>query len=137
MTIEGLSATEIAAMLNRENIPIPMQYKRVTGCSRKRWKCIREENFWTQGAINRILRDERYTGKCVYGKRECKEVGICSTAKRSRTDWIVVDDVHEGIVSKEEFQKAANRMREYKEYTPSISPTPSRNLLCKKVYCGT
>ena len=56
------------------------------------------------------------------------------TVKRSKTDWIVVDETHEGIVSKEVFQKVASRMKEYKEYIPSAS---ERNPLRRKVICGT
>ena len=46
----------------------------------------------------------------------------------------MVDEPHEGIVSKELFQKAASRMKEYKEFIPSAS---ERNPLRRKVICGT
>lgn len=134
LTIDGVRPTEIAAMLNREGVPTPMLYKQAAGCSRERWNSIHEENFWTQGIIFKILRDERYIGKCVYGKRERDTVGSWHTVKRSKVDWIVVDETHEGIVSKEVFQKVASRMKEYKEFNPSVS---ERNPLRRKVICGT
>ena len=134
LTIDGAKPSEIAAMLNREGVPTPMLYKRAAGCSRDRWPSIHEENFWTVGNICKILRDERYIGKCVYGKRERDMVGNWHTVKRSKSDWVVVDETHEGIVSKADFQKAAGRMREYKEFVPSVS---ERNPLRKKVICGT
>ena len=134
LTIDGVRPTEIAAMLNREGVPTPMLYKRAAGCSRDRWPSIHEENFWTQGNIFKILRDERYIGKCVYGKRERDMVGNWHTVKRSKADWIVVDETHEGIVSKEDFQKVQSRMKEYKEFIPSVS---KRNPLRRKVICGT
>ena len=134
LTIDGVRPSEIAAMFNRDGVPTPMLYKRAAGCSRDRWPSIHEENFWTQRTIIKILRDERYIGKCVYGKRERDMVGNWHTVKRSKADWIVVDRTHEGIVSKNEFQKAANRMKEYKEFIPSAS---ERNLLRRKVICGT
>lgn len=130
----GVRAVEIAAMLNRNGIPTPMLYKRAAGCSRDHWPSIHEENFWTAGNIFKILRDERYLGKCVYGKRERNMVGNWHTIKRSKTDWVVVDETHEGIVSKEQFQKAASRMKEYSEFTPIVS---ERNPLRGKVICGT
>lgn len=133
LTIDGVKPTEIAAMLNREGVPTPMLYKRAAGCSRERWPSIHEENFWTQGNIFKILRDERYIGKCVYGKRERDAVGNRHTVKRSKTDWVIVDETHEGIVSKTDFQKAAGRMKEYREFVPCIS---ERNPLRKKVICG-
>lgn len=133
-TVDGIRPTEIAAMLNREGIPTPMLHKRVAGCSRERWCSIHEENFWTQGIIFKILRDERYIGKCVYGKRERNIVGNWHTIKRSKVDWIVVDETHEGIVSKDLFEKVASRMKEYREFD---QPASDRNPLRKKVICGS
>lgn len=134
LTIAGVKPTEIAAMLNRDSVPTPMLHKRAAGCSRDRWPSIHEENFWTQNHIFKILRDERYIGKCVYGKRERDMVGNVHTVKHSKADWIIVDETHEGIVSKELFTEAASRMKEYKEFVP---PTSGRNLLRRKVICGT
>ena len=65
LTIDGVRPSEIAAMFNRDGVPTPMLYKRAAGCSRDRWPSIHEENFWTQRTIIKILRDERYIGKCV------------------------------------------------------------------------
>ena len=134
LTIAGVKPTEIAAMLNRDGVPTPMLHKRAAGCSRDRWPSIHEENFWTQNHIFKILRDERYIGKCVYGKRERDMVGNVHTVKHRKADWIIVDETHESIVSKELFAEAASRMKEYKEFVP---PTSGRNLLRRKVICGT
>ena len=134
LTIDGVRPTEIAAMLNRDGVPTPMLHKRAAGCSRDRWPSIHDENFWTQNHIFKILRDERYIGKCVYGKRERDMVGNVHTVKHSKQDWIIVDETHESIVSKELFAEAASRMKEYKEFVP---PTSGRNLLRRKVICGT
>ena len=134
LTADGVKPVEIAAMFNREGVPTPMLYKRAAGCSRDRWPSIHEENFWTTGVICKVLRDERYIGKCVYGKRERDMVGNVHTIKKSKSDWIVVDETHEGIVSKELFEQVASRMKEYKEFVPSTS---QRNPLRRKVICGT
>lgn len=56
------------------------------------------------------------------------------TVKKSKSDWIVVDETHEGIVSKELYRTVASRMKEYKEFVPSSS---ERNPLRRKVICGT
>lgn len=130
---EKQSEQEIAAILNFEDVPSPMRYKRAAGCSRTYWPCVHEENFWTSGTVCIILRDERYLGKTVFGKRERDKVGLVHTVKKSKSDWIVVDDVHEPIVSEELFQAAQAAMREYTER--SVVPSP-RNPLRRKVICG-
>ena len=85
-------------------------------------------------AVNDSFDDERYLGKCVYGKREWDMVGNVHTLKHKKEDWIIVDDTHDGIVSKELFKEAASRMKEYKEFELPVS---DRNPLRKKVICGT
>lgn len=134
LTAQGVKPMELAAKLNREGVPTPMLHKRASGCSRDRWPSVNEDNFWTVGAICKILRDERYIGKCVYGKRERDMVGNVHTVKHSRQEWIIVEETHKSIVSKELFAKAGSRMKEYKEFVPPIS---GRNLLRRKVICGT
>ena len=117
---DGSKAWEIAAELNGDGVCSPKTYKVNAGCIRTPWRSIREENFWTVGLITKILRDERYIGKVVYGKRLRDIVGNTHTVKISRNDWIVVPDQHEAIVSKTLFDAAQACMREYREYE---SPT--------------
>ena len=132
MTASGQKADEIARIFNDELIPTPMVYKRRAGCSRTIWPCIHEDNFWTRNYIERILRDERYIGKVVYGKRMRDQVGNPHTVKISRANWVVVDSTHEGIVTLEEFERAQAQMRAYaeKEGRPIDKESFSRRLYC-------
>ena len=134
LTAEKHSAKEIATIFNSEGIPSPMVYKRRNGCSRDHWPSIHEENCWMPGMISKILRDERYTGKTVYGKRERDMVGLVHTVKVSKADWIVVEQTHESIIPEELFQAAQSEMRTYREKT--FAPS-KQNPLRKKVICGT
>ena len=115
----GKRTEQIAAILNHDAVLTPMRYKLAAGCSYTKWYCIREDNFWTVSAVTKILRDERYIGKNVYGKRLCDMVGHSHTVKVSRTDWIVVENTHEGIVTREEFNRAQAAMRAFREHNGS------------------
>ena len=110
---DGQNTEQIAMLLNREAVPTPMLYKRAAGCSRTRWPSLLEDNFWTSSAIAKILRDERYLGKNIYGKRIRDMVGHTHTVRVSRGDWIAVEDTHEGIVTREEFDRAQAEMRTF------------------------
>lgn len=79
------------------------------------------------------MRDERYIGKTVFGKRSRDVVGSTHTVKIARNDWIVVPNRHEAIVPEALFQKAQAVMREYREYEVS---SDSGNPLKRKVICG-
>lgn len=132
MMADGQAAEQIAKALNHDAVPTPMLHKRAAGCSRTAWTSVLDNNFWTRSTVKSILRDERYIGKNVYGKRTRPTVGDWHTSKVSKSDWIVVDDAHEGIVTREEFDRAHAAMR---KYTGHGSSREGR-MLCNKVRCG-
>lgn len=133
MIAEGQRTDEIAKAMNREAVPTPMLYKRIAGCSRTEWPSVNEENFWTRSMVRRLLRDERYIGKCVYGKTTRDMVGNCHTVKVNRADWVVVADTHDGIVTQEEFDRAQAVMKSFEIHSVAAE---KRSILCRKVYCG-
>ena len=128
----GRTTIEIARTLNLENVPTPMRYKRAAGCSRTIWPCVDEDNFWTVHAVTHILRDERYIGNNIFGKRKRDMVGHYHSVKVRKADWIVVDNTHTGIVTREEFDRAQAKLRVFSEHN---GVTPYR-LLQNKVRCG-
>ena len=130
MAADGMKTVQIAKALNREGIPTPMVYKRMAGCSRSVWPCVREDNFWTHRKVSLILRDERYLGKSIYGKHVRDIVGNQHLVKCRRDDWMTVEGTHEGIVAQEEFDRAQDAMRKFSErgcYAAGNNP------LCGKV----
>ena len=128
----GKSSAEIARHLNDVGAFTPMRYKRNTGCTWLPWPCISEDNFWTATAVTKILRDERYVGRNIYGKRRRDIVGSTHTVKASRDKWIVTENMHEPIISMDQFNEAQGKLREYREGTFTKASAP----LAKKVYCG-
>ncbi len=133
MATEDLSAKEIAKRLNDESIPTRMLYKRASGCSRTVWPCVNKDNFWLQAEVRLILMDERYIGKNIYGKRERDIVANTHTIRNNRSDWVIVPDTHESIVTQEEFEQAQAAI----QYTVIRKSTkPSREKLKSKIRCG-
>lgn len=133
LAAEKHAPREIAALLNADGIPSPMRYKQENSCSRERWPSIHESNFWTKGVIYKILRDERYLGTAIYGKRERDMVGLTHSVKKAKADWITVEAAHEGIIEPELFQAA---QAELKAFSEKDSPAPNANPLRRKVICG-
>jgi len=134
LVADGTPPIRIAAMLNREGVRSPMLYKREAGCSRDRWPSIHEDNFWIPATITNMVCDERYIGSNIFGKRERDLIGNVHTVKKDRTDWIVAENMHESIVSRELFAAAQAKMKRIGEKPPANS---GRNLLRRKVKCGT
>ncbi|MDE7274503.1 MAG: recombinase family protein [Lachnospiraceae bacterium] len=135
MAADGKRPVQIAKILNAEQVLTPMLYKRAAGCSRSEWPCVDRNNFWTDDTVTKILRDERYTGRTIYGKRTRDEVGKNHVVSVQRSDWIVVENTHQGIVSKEEYEHAQEQLREYMERNAAIDGRKG-TMLYKKVRCG-
>ncbi len=130
MAGNGQTTVKIARILNAEGVPTPMLYKRAAGCSRTVWPCVHEENFWTDHAVGKILRDERYIGKNVYGKRTRDVIGSPHTVKVWRKDWVIAENSHMGIVTQEEFDRAQTVMRAFAEYEGRPFPTARGKIRC-------
>lgn len=112
MAYEGVSLTDIAITLNKEKIPSPLMYRRENHTDKDRgWRVAGEETVWTSMAVKRILSDERYTGKLVSRKRTKVDISSRKTVALPKSEWIVVPDTHEAIVSEEIFQKVQSNFK--------------------------
>ncbi len=71
-----------------------------------------------------MLKNEIYLGKVIWNKTKRPSVGSRKQVKQPREKWIIIDDVHEPIVSKELFEKAnANDFTDKKRnYSNDIRP---------------
>ena len=111
LALDGVGTARIAGILNREEVPTPMAYKRAAGCTRKRWGRSGETNFWTPGTVGRILRDERYIGSSIYGKKRRERTGYSREKEVPKEEWIVVENTHERLVTKEAFDAIQKKIQ--------------------------
>ena len=133
MAADGMTTLQIAREMNHRNILTPMQYKRMNGSNRTIPNRIHEDNFWTPETVIKILRDERYTGKAVFGKRKREGAGNTRQVTVNKAEWITVDHAHESIISQVEFDQAQKKLR---AYAKRGTVRKTENLLHKKVRCG-
>ena len=105
LCLDGKSTGTIALEMNTEGIPTPMAYKRQNGYDRV-WRKINKTNHWTRAMVWKILRDERYIGSTISGKTKVLKVGSNHRLKQPKSEWIVVPNTHEPIISQEIFDEA-------------------------------
>lgn len=127
MAIDGKKYKQIARYLNANNIDTRVQYKEKHG---KKWNHPRnyEIKQWSATAVMNILFNEIYTGTIVYGKTACNAQTGYKSKKMNPDNWIIVENCHEPIVSKQTFEKAhkvinkttCNRTKEQGSYKKSI-----------------
>lgn len=101
---------------------------------------------WRRGSVQDILRNVVYAGDMAQGKYQCR---LYENQKERiavpKEEWIVVENAHEPLVSKEDFEQASNRVNE--ELNVQISQAGSKQKRIRKnaiyenifgdvVYCG-
>lgn len=133
MVGSGQTTLQTAKVLNTEAVPTPMCYKKDAGSSLRIKSCIHDVNFWTADIIIRIIRNECYLGKVIYGRSFHDIIGSNHYIRNKRSDWIVVADQHQGIVTQEEFDRAQSAIRVFMEHGKR-SGNP--RILSGKVRCG-
>lgn len=104
--MEGHRAEKIAEHLNDDTIPTPGQYFRSRHPNDGKYKRMSARVSWTARMVYGILTRYVYTGAAVARKRKSAGIGTKKTIAQSPEDWIVVEGMHEAIVSREEFEQA-------------------------------
>lgn len=116
LRLSGLSAKKITELLNLQGVPSPAQY----ALNHKRgmdWRRINEKAAWDAAKVIAILTDERYTGTMVSLRRTLAGVYGRDTAVEPE-QWIRVEDTHEAIVSKTDFEQVQNSFPSYEKGRP-------------------
>ncbi|KAF5066195.1 Recombinase [anaerobic digester metagenome] len=104
MRMDGFNNLYIADYLNRLGIPSPMEYK-----------TLKEEGFftsfkqnpkakWSPMAVDRLLKNEMYTGNMIQGKETTLNYKAKKRTRKPRRDWIRVENTHDAIIPKEDFE---------------------------------
>ena len=96
--IEGKTASEIANELNKKNVLTPALYKIKNNN-------MQEEKKWNAKMINLILQNRVYTGDLVQGKKKVENYRTHKLINANKDEWIITENHHEPIISKEEFNK--------------------------------
>lgn len=106
MAADGVSHTEIARQLNEEGIPTRYMYHQLKGDNFPDKQPHVKVKLWDNSAVRDIITDETYLGTMFWNRAKC---GMDTNKKRIeqlRERWIIVENQHEALVSKELFQKA-------------------------------
>lgn len=99
--LEGQSDTAITRWLNTAGVPSP-------GCYRYQKGIILDKRFarykpWIVKSVKNILRNEVYLGCMVQGRRRSEFYAGRPDKRLPRDEWTVVENTHEPIISREDF----------------------------------
>lgn len=102
--IEGYSSTWIADHLNAVGMLSPLEYKRRQGALFYTSFQQKSVAKWSAQEINRILKNEIYTGKMVQGKESSPNYKIKKKFLKPKSEWIVAEHTHQAIIPEYEFE---------------------------------
>lgn len=108
MFLLGMTKSEIADELNKREVMTPALYKKTHNLGHTR---IKKDNKWDYEIIDRILRDENYTGTLVQGKNRNENYITHKEVKNPEIDWIKFENHHEELVSKKVFDKVQEMLK--------------------------
>lgn len=103
---EGMSKAGIARRLNELGIPNPTAYKHQKGLRYCGPQTFRNDGLWSEKTIRDILLNEMYIGNMVQGKQKVISYKVHDRVRTDESDWVVVENTHDAIISKELFDKA-------------------------------
>ena len=101
---DGKRPKDIADYLNYNKTPTPLAFrkKQYPNFSFSNYKSTRNE--WTSIGVQKILKNECYIGNTAQHKTTKVSFKSRITLDNKKEDWIVVENTHEAIVSKQDFE---------------------------------
>lgn len=98
LRIAGYNNSFIAAYLNHLGIPSPLEYKNYKNSKFMTSFKRNPQSEWSAMAVDRILKNEIYTGTMVQGKETTMNYKLHKRIKRPKEDWIRVEACHDAII---------------------------------------
>ena len=101
--LSGMSASGIARILNKNGVLAPSEYK--AKCGEKYSTSFKGagQSKWSAQTVSRILKNVVYIGTLAQGKRTTVSHKVKKEIKVPECDWVVVENAHEAIISRMDF----------------------------------
>lgn len=127
--LEGKPISEVACILNTDGVETPAAYfnRKFPNCGR--FKKRSKESSWDAQNVRAILERRMYTGAMVSNTRKWKGIDNPQTTMKPKSEWLVIPNCHEAIISEEDFEKADSLFRRLPKYEQTKLDYPLRTLM--------
>lgn len=133
MAARGKKKPEIARFLNGQGTPTCMEHFQATGLKRKSYR-EKEKKLWTITTIGDMLKNEVYLGKTIWNKTRQAAVGTRRRIKNDKSEWIIMEGMHEPLVTQELFDMANAKAFTHEKKNVPTGRKAQPILICP--YCG-
>jgi len=102
LKLDGYNQRAIVAKLNELAIPTPLEYRRMRSRDYNN-SFPKYKNGWNLSSVNRILKNEMYTGVMIQGKHKKINYKVKKSLEVPESGWIRCEGTHDAIIPKEIF----------------------------------
>ena len=133
--LNGSGIRTIVRYLNDNGIPNPSTYKcRIEPTYRTR--SIGNSPLWNDKTVRRTLGDEMYIGNMVQGKFKKVSYKDKAIIAQPKEEWIKVQNTHEAIIEKEDFERAQKMLNSHAKASPKSGEISLFSGLIRCADCG-
>ena len=138
---QDMSVNSIAKYLRTNKIPTPSAYMGY------KYTKVNRPYDWSFPIVSRILKFQEYCGDTVNFKTRQISYKVKKRLPIPKEDWVIFQNQHPAIISREDFEKAQEKLKNISE-NAFLQPKATRNdtlfrqkLICamcgKKMYCNS
>ncbi len=131
--IGGMAVAAIAEQLNGLGILSPKEYKKSLGLKYNSGFSGTGRSLWGSTSVKRILTDETYLGHLVQGKTQKVNYKVKKSVKKPKEEWMRAENIHEPLVSKDDFQIVQNLLKSDSRLGPGMEKA---GLFAGLLFCG-
>lgn len=132
MALEGKTCFEILTHLKELKIPTPRAY---TDRQSDKFANIASKHRpydWSKSTVYQILTNPIYKGDIVWSRYKVKSFKNKKLVTNPESEWIIVENTHEPLVSREDFETVQERVK-VKKPAPKLNPN---NIFRGLLFCG-
>ena len=138
MYMDGRNYSDIARQLNKDEVLSPTLQRKFYKTGEKP---LPESKPWNNYEVKRVLQDVHCTGDSVFGKYQQSVFQGNKQRNRPESEWVHVENTHEGIIDRELFQQVQSKIQEYteaykKRHQQNNGAIRNHNFYTGKIWCG-
>jgi site-specific DNA recombinase len=135
MCLDGKGNETITRLLQERQVLIPMAYRQSKGLPRGGKKTQPNPHKWCKTTVQKILAQQEYCGDVINFKTYSKSFKNKRRFENDRENRVIFKDVHEPIISREDFEKVQELIAKTKRRAPKPH-NGEKSIFCDLLYCG-
>lgn len=129
LCLSGSGTARIAAILNKEGVPSPAEYKRQRGTGPRAGT---DAGLWSRATLYRMLTNQTYEGNLEQGRHKKISYKSKKTVWLPKSEWVVVQGTHAAIIDAATFAAVQRMLGNHARGGGGGKIHP----LAGKLYCG-